>query len=76
MPKGIPADYTGKRYGLVTVVSRTGQKAWVKCDCGCVRSASISNLINAPPKSHNKCKEMQYELGLDMPRTDVYEEAS
>jgi hypothetical protein len=69
-------DYVGKRYGLVTVISRKGQKTWVKCDCGCVRSASISNLINAPPKSHNKCTELQYELPLDSPRTDVYEKAS
>lgn len=68
MPKGVPVDYVGKRYGLVTVVSRSRTRAWVKCDCGSVRSAAICNLISAPPKSHNKCKEMQYEL-FDSTRT-------
>ena len=70
-----PVDYVGKRYGLVTVTSRTRYRAWVRCDCGSVRSIAICNLISAPPKSHNKCTEMQYELPLDMPRTEAYERA-
>jgi len=65
---GSPVDYIGKRYGLVTVTRRAGARAWVRCVCGSVRSVAICNLISAPPKSHSKCKEMQYEL-FDSTRT-------
>lgn len=78
MTAGRPkTDYIGRTFGLVTAVRRDGLKWWCVCECGIGRYYRINNLISHPPKTHRFCgDQIQYELALDSPRTDVYEGAS
>ena len=57
-------DFTGKKYGRLTVVSRTDRKSghnWIylcKCDCGNFKEVSTSNLTGGSVKS---CGCLSYE---------------
>ena len=61
-----PLEYSGQRFGLLTVLRRHGRyKLLCRCDCGVERYVYVANAITHPPKTHQACvPELQYELGL------------
>ncbi len=61
MPRGVPAQLTGQRFGRWTVQSRaenyrSGQVRWhCLCDCGHQTSVSTTNLVGGKSKGCRSC---------------------
>lgn len=61
MPRGIPDNLVGAKYGAWTVLSRTehrqcGHVMWnCRCDCGAERTVSTGNLKSGASKGCRSC---------------------
>ncbi len=62
MPRGIPADLTGQRFGRWTVIKRSdvkqvnGKPMWdCVCDCGTVKPVQGGNLMDSHSKGCVDC---------------------
>lgn len=70
MPKGIPLEITGQRFGRWKVLRRNDGCSWLcGCDCGTVAVVQTGNLRNGKTTGCHKCADRTVH-GLS--RTSIY----